>query len=101
MIKDIGGVNGLLQNNPAVTKGGATGGDGAAGFADLLKSQVATVNEAMQEADQAATGLVTGQHANIHETMIALEKANVSFRLMTKIQGKVISAYQEIMRMQL
>ncbi|MEJ2031746.1 MAG: flagellar hook-basal body complex protein FliE [Deltaproteobacteria bacterium] len=35
------------------------------------------------------------------ETMLAIEKANISFRLLTKIQNKVISAYEEIQRLQL
>jgi flagellar hook-basal body complex protein FliE len=70
------------------------------GFSEVLKQSIDAVNGAIQEADQSALGLVSGQHANIHETMIALEKANISFRLMTKVQAKVISAYQEVLRMQ-
>lgn len=101
MIKNISNVIGSSGNDPANKVGGQKSADGAAGFADLLKGQVSSLNENLQAADKAATGLVTGQHANIHETMIALEKANVSFRLITKIQNKVISAYQEVMRMQL
>ena len=101
MIKNIGNVTGSITSDPVARNSGPKSGDGAAGFADLLKDQVSSLNASLQEADKAATGIVTGQHANIHETMIALEKANVSFRLMTKIQSKVVSAYQEIMRMQL
>jgi flagellar hook-basal body complex protein FliE len=70
------------------------------GFSEVFKQSIEAVNGVMQEAEASAAGLASGQHANIHETMIALEKANISFRLMTKVQNKVISAYQDIMRMQ-
>ncbi len=70
------------------------------GFADVLKKSLDSVNEAKAVASEMQTGLVTGAHSNIHETMIAMEKATVSFRLLTKVQQKAIKAYQEIMRMQ-
>ncbi len=70
------------------------------GFSEVLKQSIEAVNTAMQEAEASAAGLASGQHANIHETMIAMEKANISFRLMTKVQNKVIAAYTDIMRLQ-
>jgi flagellar hook-basal body complex protein FliE len=70
------------------------------GFSDVLKKSLNSVNEATAIANEMQEGLVTGAHSNIHETMIAIEKANISFRLLTKVQQKAISAYQEIMRMQ-
>ncbi|MBU0483874.1 MAG: flagellar hook-basal body complex protein FliE [Proteobacteria bacterium] len=73
----------------------------AGGFGEALRGAIDAVNNNLNEAETATTGLVSGQHANIHETMIAMEKANVSFRLLTKFQAKAIAAYQEIMRMQL
>ncbi len=74
--------------------------DAAAGFSDVLRQSIDKVNSTMQEAGEMAVGLTSGKHANIHETMIALEKASISFRLLTKVQGKVLSAYQDVMRMQ-
>ena len=73
----------------------------APGFADALKGAVEEVNSRLVAADRAVAELVSGRGGNIHETMIALEKANVSFRLLTRVQGKAVAAYQEIMRMQL
>ena len=58
-------------------------------------------SSSLQEAEPLAAGLASGQHANIHETMIAMEKASISFRMLTKVQNKVVEAYKEIMRMQL
>lgn len=71
-----------------------------AGFGEVLQKSIASVNSSMQEAEGLVAGLVSGQHANIHETMIAMEKASVSFRMLAKVQNKVVEAYKEIMRMQ-
>jgi flagellar hook-basal body complex protein FliE len=73
----------------------------AAGFGDILKNSIQAVSNDAMEADQLVQGLVSGEHANIHETMIAMEKAGISLRLVTKVQQKVIDAYREISRMQL
>ncbi len=89
-----------LANSP-VTAGISkqTGESSAAGgFGAVLKDAIASVNKSEQEANTMITGLASGQHANIHETMIAMEKADISFRLATKVQGKVLEAYKEVMR---
>jgi flagellar hook-basal body complex protein FliE len=72
----------------------------AGGFGDLLEKTIAEVNDAQIRADQAVEQLHTGQAKNIHEVMIALEKADISMRLMVQMRNKVVDAYQEIMRMQ-
>jgi len=71
-----------------------------AGFSDVFKQSLESVNATMQEANNMSQGLVTGQHSNIHETMIAMEKASISFRMLTRVQQKALQAYQDIMRMQ-
>jgi flagellar hook-basal body complex protein FliE len=52
------------------------------------------------EASQAVDKLMTGESQNVHQTMIALQKADVSFQLMMQIRNKIVSAYEEIQRMQ-
>lgn len=71
------------------------------GFGDVLKKSLETVNSRMEEASALSEGLIAGEHGNIHETMIAMEKAGISFRLLTKVQQKAIQAYQDTMRIQL
>ena len=80
--------------NPRITKGAA------GSFGEHLKNYMADVSELQQVADQKIEELATGQNANIHETLIAMEKANVSFRMMMQLRNKIVSAYEEIMRMQ-
>jgi flagellar hook-basal body complex protein FliE len=71
------------------------------GFADMLKSAVQTVNNNQQEASQLATEFQTpGSDVQMSEVMIALQKANVSFQAMVEVRNKLVSAYQEIMNMQ-
>jgi flagellar hook-basal body complex protein FliE len=70
-------------------------------FMASLKDAIAKVNEAQVQADGSVQALMTGQTTNLHETMIALEKADVSFQLMLQVRNKIVGAYEEIMRMQL
>ena len=70
------------------------------GFGQMLKDSIAEVNRLHLEADQAIQDLAAGKATDIHKTMIAMEKAEVSFQLMMQVRNKVVAAYQEIMRMQ-
>ena len=69
-------------------------------FNSYLKDALGEVNHLQQKADQAIQQLVGEGKGDLQETMIAMEKADVSFRLMMQIRNKVLEAYQEIMRMQ-
>ncbi|MGE0645769.1 MAG: flagellar hook-basal body complex protein FliE [Nitrospira sp.] len=78
--------------------GGATAG--TSGFMDSLKSAIGKVNDAELEAGRAVDALMTGETQDIHRTMVALQQADVSFQLMMQIRNKLVSAYEEIQRMQ-
>ena len=69
-------------------------------FGQILKDSIQRVQEVQKEADVAAKGLAAGETRNIHEAMIALEKADLSFRLMMQVKSKIVEAYQEVMRTQ-
>jgi flagellar hook-basal body complex protein FliE len=69
-------------------------------FASSLKEAVNSVNVAQKESDFKMQELATGKSQNIHETMIAAEKADIALRLMVQVRNKMIEAYQEMMRMQ-
>ena len=70
------------------------------GFLTYLKQAVGEVDNLHQTADQQIRQLVGEGKGDLQETLIALEKADVSFRLMMQIRNKVLDAYQEIVRMQ-
>jgi len=71
------------------------------GFGDILTGAVGEVNKLHHEADQAVEALAAGRSADVHNTMIALQKADVSFQLLMQIRNKVVSAYETVMRMQI
>jgi len=68
-------------------------------FTDALYKAVADVDRLQHEADKSVTNVQTGNTGSLHEAIIALEKADISFRTMLQVRNKVIDAYQEIMRM--
>jgi flagellar hook-basal body complex protein FliE len=70
------------------------------GFAETLKQAVADVTRAQQEAETAARAFATGQTTDVAATMIAVERANVTFQLMLQIRNRLLEAYQEIQRVQ-
>jgi flagellar hook-basal body complex protein FliE len=75
--------------------------EGAGGdFASTLKDAIHSVDGLQKTADLKMEQLATGKNTNIHETMIAAEKADIALRLMVQVRNKIIEAYQEIMKMQ-
>jgi len=69
-------------------------------FGDMLQRTLNEVNQQKIEADQAITDLVTGKQPDIHQTMIEVEKASISFELLMQVRNKVIAAYDKIMSTQ-
>ena len=89
-------IRNLHESAPQVKKP-AEGGVG--GFADQLKAKIGEVNQLQHRADAAmAEGAANGA-SNVHETMISLEEADMSLRLLGKLRNKALDAYHEMMRM--
>ncbi len=70
-------------------------------FANLLHDAVQEVSGKQAAATDAINGLLTGQNVSLHQAMIAMEEASVSFQLMIEVRNKMLEGYQEIMRMQI
>ncbi|MDH5669466.1 MAG: flagellar hook-basal body complex protein FliE [Nitrospira sp.] len=83
-------------------KGVGQAGDasGATGFMDSLKTAIGKVNDVELQAGRAVDALMTGESQDIHRTMVALQQADVSFQLMMQVRNKLVTAYEEIQRMQ-
>ncbi len=74
---------------------------GGADFAQILQSSIDKVNQTQQGANQMAEKLAAGDTSqNLHEVMIALQTASVSFQEMVQVRNKLVNAYQDIMNMQ-
>lgn len=87
---------GAKQLRPAQTTRPAEGRS----FKDMLADAVTEVQKLQTEADQTVKQLVAGEIKDVSEAMVAVEKADVSFRTMMTVRSKVLTAYEEIMRMQ-
>jgi len=68
-------------------------------FGDVIKKAIKSVSDMETSADQSIVQLLKGE-TGIHETMIAAQKADISFRLLLQVRNKVLDAYREVMRMQ-
>jgi len=89
----------LFTKIPTTAGNPLTGGVQENSFGSMLKRHLAEVNHLQNSADDAARNLATGQDKDIHNTMVAVEKAGIAFQLTMQVRNKVIEAYQEIMRM--
>jgi flagellar hook-basal body complex protein FliE len=71
----------------------------ASPFSDYVKRSLEDVNRQILQADQNIDDLATGKRQDIHNTMIAMQKAEISFKLVMEIRNKLVAAYDEIKRM--
>ena len=69
-------------------------------FGQIFKDLISETNQLQSEAGKIAEKFALGEISDIHEVMIAAEKAGVAFELVLEIRNKLIEAYQEMMRMQ-
>lgn len=67
-------------------------------FADVLKNAVNEVNQDQLNAEKSINDYVSGKDTNLHNTLLSLEKADLSFKMMMQVRGKLMEAYQQIMR---
>jgi flagellar hook-basal body complex protein FliE len=75
--------------------------DATKSFQETLDGFVNNVNDLQTSADTAIGKMASGEAADVHEVMIAVEKAKVSFDLLVQIRNKMLDAYKQIMQMQI
>jgi flagellar hook-basal body complex protein FliE len=101
-------INGIVSGIPSIATGLSTGVTGtangqapASSFADVFQSAVSDVDTLQNSADQQVANLLHGTgNADVGGTMVSVEKADVAFQLMMQVRNKVVSAYQEMEKMQ-
>ena len=69
-------------------------------FADLLTDSVGEVSRLEDQAQKAVAGLMTGSGVDVHQAMIATQKASMAFELALAVRNKAVQAYQQVMGMQ-
>lgn len=87
-----------LVKRPGATTGNAGGGGG---FSDVLKSAIQGVDDLQAGADAKVGNLLSGApNTDVGNVMVSVEKADVAFQLMMQVRNKIVSAYQDIEKMQ-
>jgi len=79
---------------------GATTNASPTPFSELLTDAVSQVNQLQTQAQAAVSGLMTGSGVDVHQAMIATEKASMSFELALSVRNKAVQAYQSVIGMQ-
>jgi len=83
---------------PAETPGSSPA---ATDFAQVLQASIAEVSQTQQQAEGMAANFAAGNgRENLHEVMIELQKASLSFQEMVQVRNKLVSAYHDVMNMQ-
>jgi|SRR5271165_4931812 len=70
------------------------------GFGKVLRNAIEQVEELQSSSDQQVSALLQGERGDVHNVMIAIEKADVAFQLMMQVRNKIVSAYQQVSQMQ-
>lgn len=92
------GVEPMTPPSNGVDKAPGAAGEKTTSFAEFLENQFKEVNSVSLDAEKKVQDSIEGKIDNPHETIIALQKADISFRLMLSVKQQLESAYQQIMR---
>jgi flagellar hook-basal body complex protein FliE len=101
ILSTLGSLSGTAATGVGSTSSaGISSGDAANGldFGSTLNKLVDAVDSSNARANQATMGMVDGS-VDVHDAMIALQRADMTFQLTVQIRNKLVSAYQDIMRM--
>lgn len=84
-------LNTSVSSTPAKSEG--------VSFAEFLNNAVSDVNNLQLESERLNEDFAMGKNDNIHQVMIAAEKAEIALQFTLQVRNKILDAYQEIMRM--
>jgi flagellar hook-basal body complex protein FliE len=91
---------GSIGNLADLSKTPSPPANSSEGFSGVLKNALQQVNQLSGGAEQQIGSLLQGGNADVNTVMIAVEKADVAFQLMMQVRNKIVSAYQDIEKMQ-
>ena len=70
-------------------------------FSDMISNAIQGVDDNMKASEASVQDFVTGKTDNIHDVMISMQQAQLSFQMMVEVRNRVIETYQELSRMQI
>ncbi len=91
----ISGATGLDSNRSVFAE---ISGGGADSFVSTLSNLVDSVDAKAKAAEQANTDIMTGKSDNIHQAMISMQEASISFDLLVQVRNKLVDSYKELSR---
>ncbi len=90
----------MITVPPVAPADGASAASGAGGFQSMLEGMIGHVEQSQTQANQAAQSFLSGGDEELHSVALASQRADLQFNLFLQVRNKAVSAYQEIMRMQ-
>lgn len=98
-VQGVAGTDGFLDAAMSTVTNTAASAPGTP-FAGMFQAMVQQTSALDKKASQAVTGLMSGQGVEIHDAMIATQKADMAFELALQVRNKAVAAYQQMMGMQ-
>jgi flagellar hook-basal body complex protein FliE len=89
-----------LEKMPGLDLTAPGSASSSASFSNVLGGFIQEVSDKQAAASDAVSGLLSGKNVSLHQTMISMEEASVSFQLMVEVRNRLLDSYQELMRMQ-
>ncbi len=92
-INSINSISNIQQNNNISKQG--------SGFSSVLDKTIDEVNNLQKNSDKAMSDIATGTVKNLSQAAIAIDKAEISMKLMLEVRNKALNAYKELSRTQM
>jgi flagellar hook-basal body complex protein FliE len=100
MSLNISGLGSLLPVPPELGATPSSGGQGTS-FKDVMSGAINEVETARSSANKSVEQFLSGDGEDLHSTILATQRAELEFQMFMQVRNKVVSAYQEVMKMQL
>jgi flagellar hook-basal body complex protein FliE len=102
MSMNISGLNSLIPVSPELAAPAApASGSAGTSFTNVLSSAINEVESSRSSAANSVDQFLSGDGGDLHSTILASQRADLEFQMFMQVRNKVVSAYQEIMKMQL
>ncbi len=97
MSLNISGLSSISQIQPDVAA--PSSGDSGTSFKDVFSSAIGEVENSRSSATKSVEQFLSGDGGDLHSTILATQRADLEFQMFMQVRNKVVSAYQEIMKM--
>jgi flagellar hook-basal body complex protein FliE len=98
-LSELDQLGGAAQAQPSTTA--TQPSSSSSSFPSMLGDLVGEVVQKQADASNTVNAMLSGKNVSLHQTMISMEEANVSFQLMVEVRNHLLDSYQELMRMQM